>query len=301
MFSILFSEPVGLHTQQPECFRDLNLDQFLEPVLNNETRISLAPYFYTPLPTEAQAVFRQEIQRDLLLGDNLRILDAFSREICRLARREEETNQDLESGDPWRRHYLLYGHMLENGERYVQEVSDLCRRLPNMGFRSEGLTRAAEMLEKLEKSTFFQALSSEQTALRQKFDSIQYMMQIRYGTVRVRKYEGEEDLSRKIESLFRKFQTDRQQDYRQDLKEDPYADHVEAAVLQCVSKLYPGEFEDLSTYVKKYSQFMDETLLRFCREIRFYIDWLLAVEPQLPQGLHRQEPVDVKPDLTAEP
>ena len=279
MFSILFSEPVNLNAEEPECFRDLNLDQLLGPVLNSEKNCCLAPYFYTPLGVESQAVFRQEIQKDLLRNDNLKILDQFSREICRLAGCEQQRNEDLNSGDPWRCHYLLYGHILNDGEQYVRCVSDLCHRLPEMGLQSEGLMQAANMLIKLLNSSFFQKLTDAQTSLRQKFDQINYIMQIKYGTIRVKKYEGEENISKKITSLFQKFQSDQQHDYRKELKEEPYADHVEASLLQCLSRLYPHEFDALSAYVKTYSKFLDADVLAFCREIRFYIDWLMLIEP----------------------
>ena len=285
MYSVLFSEPVTLSTKEPECFRDLNLDQLFSPLLKNEKNSDLAPCIYTPLPTEAQAVFRQEIQKDLLRADNLKTLDQFSLEICRLACCEEQRNGDLNSGDPWRCHYLLYGHILDDGEQYVRCIAELCRRIPDMGLRSEGLRQAAAMLKEVQSSSFFQELADVQSSLRQKFSQIRYLMQIRYGTVRVKKYAGEENLSEKIESLFQKFQTDRQHDYRKELKEEPYADHVEAAILQCVSRLYPHEFEALSAYVKKFSRFVDAGVLQFCREIRFYIDWLMLIEPVKRCGL----------------
>lgn len=285
MYSVLFSQPVRLRTEEPECFRDLNLDQLFSPVLNNEKNFDLAPCFYTPLPTETQAVFRQEIQKDLLRGDNLKLLDAFSLEICRLAGCEKQRNEDLHSGDPWRCHYLLYGHILDDGEQYVRCVGELCRKLPTLGLCSEGLRQAADMLEEVQKSPFFQELSHTQASLRENFNQIHYVMQIKYGTVRVKKYAGEENLSEKIEALFQKFQTDRPQDARKALKEEPYADHVEAAILQCVSRLYPREFEALTAYVKKFSRFVDGGILQFCREIRFYIDWLMLIEPMKSWGL----------------
>ena len=116
-------------------------------------------------------------------------------------------------------------------------------------------------------------------------NGVHYVMQIRYGTVRVKKQEGEENLAEKIQSVFGKFHQEDSRDYRQNLKEEPYADHVEAAVLQCLSKLYPQEFETLAAYVKEFSRFMDPELLQFCREIRFYIDWLQAIRPMEDWGL----------------
>ena len=45
MYSVLFREPVTLRTKEPECFRDLNLDQLFSPVLKNEKNYDLAPCF----------------------------------------------------------------------------------------------------------------------------------------------------------------------------------------------------------------------------------------------------------------
>ena len=285
MFNILCLEPAELCDREPECFRDLNLDRFLEPVLNQENRIPLAPWFNTPLLEEAQVQYRQAILKDLQRGDNLQLLDVFSREIYSLSEKEQKAIEDLNSGDPWRCHNYLYGHILHYGERYVSCVRDLCRKLPDLGLSSQGLRQAGELLRKLQDSPFFQNMASAQASLREKLNGIQYVMQIRYGTVRIKKYEGEEDLSRKITAVFQKFQGENPHDYRQELKEEPYADHVEAGVHQCLSRLYPREFEELGEYVKNFSEFMDEGLLNFCREIRFYVDWLLAIAPLQSQGL----------------
>ena len=117
MFRILYPEPVEIRTQEPECFRDLNLDAFLKPVFAKENRMDLSQVFYTPLQSLDQIRYRQEIQEDLLKKDNLRIFDGFSEEICTLADREAEACRDLGSGDPWRCNLLLYGHILDYGER----------------------------------------------------------------------------------------------------------------------------------------------------------------------------------------
>ena len=284
-FSILFSEPAVCSRKEPACFRDLNLDQFLGPLISQEENVDLSPIFWTPLPSEAQVCYRQEILKDLRNQEVYSAADEFSREICSLSRLQTQAVEDLQSGDPWRCHYLLYGHILDYSQRYVRCLEQLVRQLPRMDLTSEGLQQAAERFQSLRSSGFYQTMVKAQTDLRRRFDGLHYCMQIRYGTVRVKKLEGEEDLSRKILSVFQKFRQEGQRDYRQSLREDPYADHVEAAVLQCLSKVYPREFQALTAYVQAFSEFMDQGLLTFCREIRFYLDWIQRTEPLRRAGL----------------
>ena len=154
-----------------------------------------------------------------------------------------------------------------------------------MGFASEGLRQGADYLRTLTASAGFQDLAARQQALRRDLNGIEYIMQIRYGVIRVKKYEGEEDISQKILSAFQKFQQEDQRDYRQDLGQEPYAPHVEAAVLRCLSRLWPREFEALHNYGRDCCRVIPEQLRTFCRELRFYIDWLRAIGPMESWGL----------------
>jgi DNA mismatch repair ATPase MutS len=50
--------------------------------------------------------------------------------------------------------------------------------------------------------------------------------------------------------------------------------HVEAAVLDLVAKLYPDIFSNLDEYCTKNSGYLDETIAVFDREIQFYVAYL---------------------------
>ena len=52
-----------------------------------------------------------------------------------------------------------------------------------------------------------------------------------------------------------------------------------------VAHFYPNEFKDLTAFCQEYLHFDDDTLMRFSREIRFYLNWLDFLEPLRQVGL----------------
>jgi DNA mismatch repair ATPase MutS len=50
--------------------------------------------------------------------------------------------------------------------------------------------------------------------------------------------------------------------------------HVEAAILDLLAKLYPGIFLHLDEYCTKHASYLDETIATFDREIQFYVAYL---------------------------
>lgn len=115
-------------------------------------------------------------------------------------------------------------------------------------------------------------------------------MLIKNGTIRVRKREGQPDLSEQIIKTFEKFRQGDVKDYRQNLPEESYAAHVEAAVLNMAAGLYRDTFADLNDFCKEYIRFDDETLFRFAREVQFYLSWLDYIRPLRAAGLPFQYP-----------
>ncbi len=51
-------------------------------------------------------------------------------------------------------------------------------------------------------------------------------------------------------------------------------DHVEAQILDLVTRLYPDIFGHLDDYCIRNRKYLDETLARFDREIQFYVAYL---------------------------
>ena len=285
--SILFCsrQDHALCTEQPDCFRDLNLDQLMASILKRENNPALSALYATPLQDPDEIQYRQAFLRDLLPEHTWKLWDRFSQEICSLNEYLKIAREDLSSGDPWRCSYLLYGHFLDYGERYCRAIGQLRREIAEIPVQSEAMRQTVRSIEQLCKSDFYTQLQQTQTSLREKFNQIQYCMLIKNGTIRVKKYEGEENLSEQITDAFKKFQRADGKNYLQKFHEVPHADHVEAGVLQCLSHLYPELFRGLEDYVRRFSDFLDPGLLSVCREMQFYLSWLKQIEPERECGL----------------
>ena len=299
--SILFcrQRDEALCPAEPNCFRDLNLDQLIDSIVKREKIPELLALYHTPLQDEEEIRYRQEFLQDLLRDDTQKIWDHFSREICTLSSYLETAQKDLASKDSWKCNYLLYGHFLDYGERYCRSIERLRQDIAGADYQSKGLCMTVQSIEELCSSDFYTELKQTLESLRKKFDNTRYCMLIKNGTIRVKKYEGEDNLSEKITDVFQKFQQEDGKNYLQEFSEDPCADHVEAGVLHCLSRIYPELFQELTDYVHDFSDFMDRGLVRFCQEIRFYLSWLEKIQKQREEGLPFCFPQFGKEDLFA--
>jgi DNA mismatch repair ATPase MutS len=63
-------------------------------------------------------------------------------------------------------------------------------------------------------------------------------------------------------------------DYSTEYSEFPEMNHIEAAILDFVAKLYPDTFSNLENFSTKSGSYLDEVIGVFDREIQFYIAYL---------------------------
>ena len=272
-------------TTAPACFKDLNLNQIFAPILKVKEEFELDGYFYTALKDRAIILYRQEVMRELE-NDNLRALfTEFSKTIYDLGRYMNTIRKTFSSKDSWDNNYLVRGHMLDYAERYYHTISTLSKGLSEVEFHSQGLRGFADYLSTYCESENFTGLCASVKRLREELSTVEYCMLIKNGTIRVRKYDGQVDHSKQILTTFEKFRQGDVKDYRQKLPEEPYASHVEAAVLNLVAGLYKDIFADLNGFCSEYFHFDDETVFRFSREIQFYLSWLDYVRPIRGAGL----------------
>lgn len=271
--------------EEPDCFRDLNLDQVFAPILKKEEKYDLGLYFYTPLHSRSAVLYRQDVLKDLEKKPAYEAFQEFSGEIYALGRYMETCREDAESRDPWKDNYLNEGRILQFAERYCRAVEQLLEKTGCRRPESAGLTGFLDFLQAYAASENYQKMSGQVRNLRSRFSALRYCMMIHNGTIRVKKYEGEEDLSRQVVRLFEKFRQGDVEDYRQKFSDEPHANHVEAGVLSCLSRIFPEEFRDLDRFCREFLNFIHPVISRFSREIRFYLSWLNYISEMEEYGL----------------
>lgn len=269
----------------PDCFKDLNLDLIFAPILKSKKEFELDGFFFTSLDNKEIIVYRQDVMRELE-DDSLRSqFIAFSKTVYDLGRFMETIKKSLSSDSLYENNYLARGRMLDYADRYCREVITLAAGLSGRKLRSVGLRGFAEYLSAYSASEAFGTLCTHIKQLREELSTVEYCMLIKNGTIRVRKYEGQADHSKQILAVFDKFRQGDVKDYRHKLTEEPHAEHVEAAVLNMVAGLYKDIFADLNSFCGKYFNFLDTTIVRFAREMQFYLSWLDYIRPLREIGL----------------
>jgi DNA mismatch repair protein MutS len=269
--SILFLNPDDSRRAEartaPGCFADLNLDQIVDAATAGRQEYDVTSFFYAPLRDREAIAYRHEVFQDLeqpAVRDSIR---AFTEQLAVMRRYRVMCDK----------HSYTYGKeawLLESAHVYCDAVQHLVERLDGLDLRSCGLRAFREYIGGYAESASFLALAARVRRLKEALASIRYCVLIKGNTVRVRKYEGEADYSDEVDSLFAKFKQGAAKSYLVEMPISMGMGHVEASILSLVAKLYPETFEDLDDFAATMQAFADVIILRFDREIQFYLAWL---------------------------
>ena len=157
---------------------------------------------------------------------------------------------------------------------YCNAVNCLVHDLSRADLESRGFLAFHAYLETFAESNPFTSLLAETKKLIDDLSSIKYCLLIKGDSIKVRKYESEIDYSAEVEETFEKFKQGAVKDYRAEFPDGLSINHVEAGVLDFVAKLYPDIFLSLDDYCAKNTNYLNETIGLFDREIQFYIAYL---------------------------
>jgi DNA mismatch repair ATPase MutS len=249
---------------EPEFFRDLNLDQIVAAVTAGRESYDLKPFFYAPLTTLDQIAFRHEIMRDLENEALFASLKAFSERM--LAMRE-----CLAAEKAFNYQHQKERALLGAAASYCEAAAHLRSDLDATGARSRGLLAIRDYLARYVESAAFQALAQQAQTVIEGLASIRYCVLINEANVTVRSYEAEIDYSAEVESTFAIFKQGAVKDYRIPFQENPEMNYVEAMILDFVVKLNPAPFAALDEFYAKHPSFSEQPILEFDRGIQFYL------------------------------
>lgn len=267
-YSILFEKPEDKKAEEtseaPGFFVDLNLDQVVDAITAGKQEYNLKPFFYTPLNNINAIKYRQEIAQDL---EN----ETLSEKIKSFASKISTMRRYLALVEKLSNKYHKEGWFLEAVDAYCDAVTCLVDDLNLAGLRSRGFLAFREYLTNYANSGGFTSLMAETKKLKTDLSTLKYSVLIKGDLVKVRKYDAEIDYSVDVEETFEKFKQGAVKDYRLKLSIGSSMSHVEAQILNLVARLYPELFSSLDNFCVQHSNFLDETIRIFDREIQFYV------------------------------
>lgn len=273
MTSILFPRGSTAHDidAPPECFRTLHLDDIVTAVCQGNADDRMTRFFYEPLREVSAVEYRHQVFGDLEHSEVRRTITDFTdaMDTMRGQLRQAEWVQHQ-----WQRH----GWFVHAVHTFCDAATVLRDDLVHRELSSTGLREFVAHLSGVVNSATFRTLASDTTAVLAELRDIRYTVHIHDRRVRVEKYADQADYSSDVLSVFARLTGEITENYGVPIKDDAEMNPVEQRVLECVAKLYPDAFVHLEKFARRHRHFIEPTVSRFDREIRFYLTYLAFVE-----------------------
>jgi len=278
--SILYpgEEGSGGIAEEPSFFADLNLDQIVDAITANKADYDLKPFFHAPPGTLEAIRYRHEVMRDL----EKEVIFAAA---TRFARRMQRMREKLKWSEKLYYKQQKEWWFLDAITIYCETVTGLREDLEAGDPKSRGLQGFREWLGEYSKGVGFVGLAEQAYRIKDEIAKIAYCLHIRDSSVTVCRYEGEIDYSEAVEESFRKFAQGEGKDYRVGFPEPVGMNHVEAAVLAFVARLYPELFGGLERFCTEQAAYVDPLIRSLDREMQFYVSYLEYIRPLADNGL----------------
>lgn len=274
-----------------DCLRDLNLDQVIAILAKSRAQYDLASLFEAPPGDPEIVAYRQDVFRDLEQ-------DATRLAVAALAADMEQVRRHLAVAETATYPIERQRWFLRAAEFYVDAVDRFAGLGPGLALTSAGLAAFREYLTGYAASPAFRALGAETRQIAADLGAVRYTVRIEDGRVTVRNLGREAEYGPRVAETFGKFRPEDGRDGGTDGGNEwslrpppppspwpPTLNHVQARVLDGVARLHPDVFDRLQAFQNRRPAFPDPGLVRFEREIQFYLAFLDLLRPIRQAGL----------------
>jgi DNA mismatch repair protein MutS len=278
--SILFEHPERMNPderEEPAYFYDLHIDQIVASVTAGHEEYDLASFFHERAGNVETIQYRHEILRDLEKRAVFEHLRSFADKMRQMRQHVRFIEKDSYSRQQ-------EGWFLDAVKIYCDAVECLTRDLASVELRSRGLLTLREYLADYVESLRFTSMMAETMKLKHDLAQVRYYLHIKGSRIKVSKYDTGDDYSADVQSTFERFKQGAVKDYRLSFS-DIGMNHVEAALLDLVARLFSDVFTALGDFCDSHRHYLDDTIGTFDREVQFYISYLEYIEQFKSVGL----------------
>ena len=280
--SILFDRPdpegAAETLPPPEYFGDLHLHETVASITSGREVYNLAPIFYAPLRDVGTIRYRHDVFRDLEGTAARSIVESFARSM-------QAMRAHLARANKAHYRYEQERWVVDAAAIYCDAVAVLTRDLTGAEIHSRGLLAFRDYLERYTGSPEFTALRDDTRQLNADLAAVRYQLRIDGTRVTVSRYDGEPDYGAEVLQAFAKFKRGAGKEYRFQFSAGSEMNHIEAAIVERVARLFPDLFGSLDAYCARHREFPDPKIRRFDREVQFYIAYLEHVDRLRQAGL----------------
>ncbi len=266
-----------LNEEYPEFFIDLNLDQIIDGIVKPYEKYDLRS-LYSKMPGNLDSItYRQKIFKDIWRPEVAGCLRDFSRKM-------KDIRAYL-SGVEKLYEYQKEGVFLDAALLYFDAMASLAEKINILDLNSEGLRSLREYIISHVNSNKFKSTSNEAHEIKNKLSTLKYELTIENSKITVRKDHGRKNYNEEIYDAFGKFRNNWKSSENLQRFNDMSMNHVEAAVLALIARIYPDEFLDLTSFYNNHKDLIDPTIDRFHKDLQFYLSYLDYISPVIKAGL----------------
>lgn len=259
-----------------DVFADLNLDQVIDKAAPGRDDKDLRAMFAEPQAQAHTIRYRQEVCEDLEDPALAEAVKAFGERMARV--------RGLANADRSAHRYQSLRWLVDAAGAYGEAVRVLGDVLNRPGIRSRGLCSLRDYLAAYANSDGFHRLAEDAGRVRAGLDGVRYSVRIDGLRVRVLPFRDEADYGAELEETFARFAQGvvKQRGFR---FPTAYMTRVDAEIVERVARLHPDAFTALEQFGEQHAGFVDATVARFDREVRFYLAYLDLISPLRSAGL----------------
>jgi len=255
---------------------DFSLRDIFKGIIGSVKNDDLDDFLSRPLDNLDNILYRQEVFKDLEIPQIRTTMTQFVKRSSQILYNIDALN---DFDDLQRERWLL-----DSVSLYCKSLIDLLNNMSKFSMKSRGFSGLSGYLDNYIKSDEFKSLLKETDDLETGLSAIKYLMNIKGVKITVRKDRDSDDYASEVHEAFSRFLD--KDEIIQTHDYPPGVGHVEAAIVELVSKFYPELFSKLKEFYKKRLNFMDETISKFMHEIVFYLKYLDYIKPLEESGLH---------------
>ena len=274
-------------------FADLHLDEVVAACTGGGDPYGLRPVFHQPLTDAAAITYRHDVFRDL---EQPAVLDS----VREFAGRMDAVHRWVTHAQGAAYRFDQQRWLLRAAEAFGVAVGELAEHLQASPLRSAGLVAFRDYLVAYTDSAAFRDWMSGTRRIRSAIQGVSYRLRVHGTKATVTPFRAEPDLSAEVLSAFDKFRGAAGKEYGWRFDQGSDMNHVEAAIVDMVARLQPTPFTALAAYAAQNRDFLDAAIVRFDREIRFYLAYLAYIDrirdaglafcyPQITDGSHEVE------------
>lgn len=249
----------------PEFFTDLNIDQLIEKMGKGFEPYDLKPFYYCMPKGREDIMYRQDVLRDMDAEMETQIT-GFYRAVKK-AQNYEQYAEDIEHRESSAHWHLLAAYT------YYQAFDTLMAFLETKETLSEGWRQFYSLCQEQMERREFRENHDTAVRLAEELTKIRYTIRIEEDHVLILSQIIEEDY---VGDLCRRFShiIETPDKLYNILPGSQHSTELEQRIMRYLKKKWPGLFQEMVRYQEKCPNFFQEDILKFHKEITFYLSFL---------------------------